>query len=99
MGSYHRTIVHIRTTNSPHFKRSRNYPINPKTLGEHLRKKRIDLHLSMSQLARLLGVGVTDTAIEKWEKNQNRPTSEHKNQIIQFLGYDPAIADPTGDFS
>jgi transcriptional regulator with XRE-family HTH domain len=50
----------------------------------------------MSQLAAKLGFGISDTAIEKWEKNQNRPTSEHKEQIIQFLGFDPALANPTG---
>jgi DNA-binding transcriptional regulator YiaG len=92
----HRTIRHIRSTNSPHFKRLRNYPANPETLGEHLRKKRIDLHLSMSQLAASLGFGITDTAIEKWEKNQNRPTQEHRDRIVEFLGFDPARANPTG---
>jgi transcriptional regulator with XRE-family HTH domain len=74
----------------------RNYPASPKTLGEHLRKKRIDLHLSMSQLAQRLGVGITATALEKWEKNQNRPTTEHRLQIVRFLGFDPATANPTG---
>ena len=75
----------------------RNYPANPKTIGEHLRKKRIDLHLSMSQLAHILGLGITDSAIEKWEKNQKSPTQEHRNRIVQFLGFDPAITNPTGD--
>ena len=74
----------------------RHYPTNPKTLGDHLRKKRIDLQLSMTQLAKLLGVGVTDTAIEKWEKNQNRPTYEHRMRILDFLGFDPATSNPTG---
>lgn len=74
----------------------RNYPASPKTLGEHLRKKRIDLQLSMSQLARVLGLGITRSAVEQWEKNQNRPTSEYKKQIIQFLGFDPTTANPTG---
>jgi transcriptional regulator with XRE-family HTH domain len=68
----------------------RQYPANPTTLGEHLRKKRIDLSLSMTQLAKLLGLGITDTAIEKWEKNQNRPTQPHRQQIVKFLGFDPA---------
>ena len=54
------------------------------------------MHLSMTQLARLLGFGITDTAIEKWEKNQNHPTVEHRIRLIQFLGFDPEIANPTG---
>jgi len=51
----------------------------------------------MTQLAKLLGLGITDTAIEKWEKNQNRPTESHRQLIVKFLGFDPALAIPTGD--
>jgi transcriptional regulator with XRE-family HTH domain len=65
-------------------------------LGEHLRKKRIDMHLSMTQLARILGLGITDSAIEKWEKNQNRPTNHHRELIVGFLGFDPASTNSAG---
>lgn len=75
----------------------RRYPVNPKTLGEHLRKKRIDMHLSMPQLAKLLGLEVCDSSIEQWEKNQNRPTAKHRSVIVQFLGFDPAACNLTGD--
>jgi hypothetical protein len=50
---YHRVIRIKRTPNSLHFRSLRRYPVSPKTLGEHLRKKRIDMHLSMTQLANL----------------------------------------------
>jgi transcriptional regulator with XRE-family HTH domain len=53
--------------------------------------------MSMTQLAQLLGVGTTDSAAEKWEKNQNRPTEEHRKRIVEFLGLDPAPVNPTGD--
>jgi transcriptional regulator with XRE-family HTH domain len=51
----------------------------------------------MTQLAKLLGVGMTMTAIEKWETNQNYPTPLNRMQIIGFLGFDPESANPTGD--
>ena len=54
------------------------------------------MHLSMTQLVDVLGIEVTDSAIEQWEKNQNRPTAEHRKRIVQFLGFDPALANPTG---
>jgi transcriptional regulator with XRE-family HTH domain len=50
----------------------------------------------MSQLAEMLGLGITDSAIEKWEKNQNRPTREHWDRIVEFLGFDPTLTNPTG---
>jgi len=74
--------------------RLRRYRTSPKTLGEHLRKKRIDLSLSMTRLARLLGVGMTKAAIEKWEKHINYPTQPNRVRIINFLGFDPSS--PTG---
>jgi transcriptional regulator with XRE-family HTH domain len=80
-----------------HFKTLRHYPASPKTLGEHLLKKRIDLSLSRTQLAKLLGSGITPTAMEKWEKNQNWPTEAYRTRIIEFLGFDPNSANPTGD--
>ena len=54
------------------------------------------MHLSMTQLANLVGLGITDSAIEKWEKNQNSPTAEHRKSIVSFLGFDPALTNPTG---
>jgi len=51
----------------------------------------------MTQLAQLLGLGITDSAIEKWENNQNRPTEAHRQRIMEFLGFDPAATKMTGD--
>jgi len=66
-----------------------------KTLGEFLRQKRVDLGLSQRKLAEMLAIGITDTAVEKWEKNQNRPTESHRRRIIEFLGFDPATPNLT----
>jgi transcriptional regulator with XRE-family HTH domain len=55
------------------------------------------MQLSMTQLADLLGLGITDSAIEKWEKNQNRPTEEHRRCILAFLGINAVLANPTGE--
>ena len=98
MGSYHRQITIQRTSISLHFRALKNYPIAPKTLGEYLRQKRVDLGLSQRKPAEMLAIGITDTAVEKWEKNQNRPTESHRTRIIEFLGLDPATTIPTGGF-
>jgi hypothetical protein len=51
----------------------------------------------MTKLAQLLGFGITDAAIEKWEKNQNYPTEPYRSRIIEFLEFDPETENPTGD--
>jgi len=43
----------------------------------------------------MLSIGITDTAVEKWEKNQNRPTESNRRRIIEFLGFDPAALNPS----
>ena len=52
----------------------------------------------MTQLAEKLGLGITDSAIEKWEKNRNHPTTALRTRIVGFLGFDPALAKLTGGF-
>ena len=98
MGIYHRTIRHRISTVSLHFRQLRRYPAHPKTLGEHLRKKRIDLSLSMTQLSQFLNLGVSDATIEKWEKDISLPSEPYWKRIVEFLGFDPETIKPTGEF-
>lgn len=57
------------------------------TLGEHLRKVRIQRKLSQSQVAKI--IGVSTNTITFWEKNRNHPTEKFASKIIKFLGYFP----------
>ena len=82
---------------SLHYRRLRNYPASPKTIGEHLRKKRIDMSLFMVQLVKLLDLGVSDGAVELWEKNRNRVKGYNRQRIVEFLGYDPEMTNPTSN--
>jgi transcriptional regulator with XRE-family HTH domain len=64
------------------------YPKLLKTLGDHLRKKRLDSGLHQRQVARQ--IGVCEATIYNWENNRVLPTSRLLAQIVQFLGYRPA---------
>jgi len=97
LGIGERCIRHVRSKESLHFKSLRDYPAHPKTLGEHICKKRIDLSLSLTQLAELLGIKIYASTILKWERNQNYPAPAYRPRIVEFLGYDPELANPTGD--
>ncbi len=63
------------------------YPTTPNTLGDHLRKVRLDRGLSQPQVAKLLKV-TTDT-ITGWELNRYAPQARLAKRVIQFLGYFP----------
>jgi DNA invertase Pin-like site-specific DNA recombinase/DNA-binding XRE family transcriptional regulator len=64
----------------------KGYPVSPVTIGEHLRKKRLDIGLTQDAAGKLLGV--TGSTVWNWEHGQN-PESKHYSKITQFLGYTP----------
>ena len=63
------------------------YPNSLKTIGDHIRKKRIDLKLLQKEVAQK--IGVDETSVLNWEKNRNTPSLTYIPKIIEFLGYQP----------
>lgn len=62
----------------------------PKTLGEHLRKRRHELGLHQKDVAKQLGVAHETYANR--EKGHTRPYTPSWGRVIAFLGYDPSPA-------
>ena len=58
-----------------------------KTIGDHLRKKRLDLRLPQKQVAKKLSVKTC--TITNWEGNATAPTYQYYGAIMHFLGYSP----------
>lgn len=69
----------------------RGYPIEVRTLGDHLRRRRLDLGLNQRTVAEQLGVCMD--AVTLWENGRARPLVRHYGPIIRFLGYDPEPSD------
>jgi DNA-binding transcriptional regulator YiaG len=76
-----------RARHSVYWRLVNGYPDRPKTVGQHLRKRRLDLGLMQSQVARTLGVH-TET-LKNWERGVNVPAGRVIPEIIRFLGHDP----------
>lgn len=66
---------------------SKAYPRELKTLGDHLRKKRLDLGLLQKEVAEI--IGTTGCSIMYWETNRISPSIEFIPRIIDFLAYIP----------
>jgi transcriptional regulator with XRE-family HTH domain len=66
---------------------SKQYPKEINSLGDHLRKRRLDLGLLQREVAER--IGVTEATIWKWERQRNQPEIRSIARIIEFLGYDP----------
>jgi DNA-binding XRE family transcriptional regulator len=70
-----------------------SYPENPVSIGDHIRKKRMELKLLQKDVARICGV--TEDCITNWEKNRSVPQVQFFPQIIKFLDYLPFDVDLT----
>jgi DNA-binding transcriptional regulator YiaG len=62
-------------------------PVEPKTLGEHVRRRRLQLHLFQADLAKLFGVDIA--SVRNWEQGVFEPAKAIEPRIIAWLGYDP----------
>jgi len=63
------------------------YPKELKTLGDHIKARRLDLGLLQREVAPRLGVNTF--TLGNWEKNQCEPTVRHYPAIMNFLRYCP----------
>ena len=63
------------------------YPRTLKTIGDHLRKRRLDLKLLQKEVAQKLGVG--ESSVYNWENNLTKLALRYIPKIIEFLGYAP----------
>ena len=56
---------------------------HPQTIGDHLRKRRLELKIKQSELAEIFNVS-KDT-IRFWELNQCIPSKKRMSQINEFI--------------
>jgi transcriptional regulator with XRE-family HTH domain len=92
-------LPHLRVAFLPYgpitlksFKR-RAYVEHPTSLGEHLKKRRLELGLFQKEVARRLGV--SHFGYLGWELDRSKPVARSAPAIINFLGYDPWPKDGT----
>ena len=60
---------------------------HPQTLGEHLRRKRVDAGMTHLELSEFFGVAYQ--TVERWEHDRVAVSGRHRTKIVAFLGYDP----------
>lgn len=63
------------------------YPVAPKTLGGHLKKRRMDLGLTQRKVASLLGAD--EASVWNWENGRSEPELKWLPAILGFFGSDP----------
>jgi transcriptional regulator with XRE-family HTH domain len=69
----------------------RGYPVQPKTIGEHIKKRRLELGLKQKEVAARMGIHFC--TLQLWERGIGDPGVSPLPRIIQFLGYVPFACD------
>ncbi|MBI1805494.1 MAG: helix-turn-helix transcriptional regulator [Ignavibacteria bacterium] len=73
--------------------RNKAYPINLKTLGDHIRKRRLDLGPHQKDVAAL--VNTATSTITNWEKGRATPRLYLLPKVVEFLSYFPFESNAT----
>jgi transcriptional regulator with XRE-family HTH domain len=59
-------------------------------MGDHIRRKRLDLGLTQKEAARK--IGVDDVTLRHWENHQTSPQTYLIPRVVSFLGYLPYVS-------
>jgi transcriptional regulator with XRE-family HTH domain len=82
--------LQIKALRSPHpdrWKCTQIIPMQPETIGDHLKRRRLQLHLMQAEIAKQLGVHVE--SVKNWERGAGTPKIRQIPKIVAFLGYEP----------
>lgn len=71
----------------PSHNRGIRVPIEPTTIGGHLRRRRLQLKLLQSEAARRLEVSTV--TLSRWERDRVCPTWPLQPRVVEYLGYNP----------
>jgi len=65
----------------------RPFDFEPKTLGEHIRRRRLILGITQNEAASQ--IGVNSFTLGNWEKGHTEPLIQSLPALVAFLGYNP----------
>jgi len=63
-----------------------------KTFGDLLHIKRYENHLTLSQIAKQMGIA--QTTVKAWEMDAERPDGRQMEQLAKLLSFDSGVALP-----
>jgi DNA-binding XRE family transcriptional regulator len=71
----------------PHWKSNQRVPAQPTTLGERIKKHRLQLHWLQTDVA--VKIGISSTSVSNWERGITTPSRRMTKRIQKFLDYAP----------
>lgn len=68
----------------------KTFDFEARSLGEHIRRRRLELGLTQWQAGERLGV--SGWTVANWEKGYTKPIIAARGTLVTFLGYDPGVS-------
>jgi transcriptional regulator with XRE-family HTH domain len=81
------TLRGVRCPWGPYATEKKGYPATPKSLGEEIRKRRLDLNLRQIDVGKI--IGCNEMTVVNWEKGHFVPRVNHVPKVVGFLGFNP----------
>src|SRR5207244_11008985 len=82
------TLRGVRCPIGPYLVRVNGYPAKPRTIGEAIHKRRLDLGLRQVEVAEI--IGCNELTIVNWEKGHTKPRINKMAAVARFLRIDVA---------
>jgi DNA-binding XRE family transcriptional regulator len=79
------TLRGVRCPIGPYFTKVKGYPSKPRTIGEAIRKRRLDLGLLQIDVAKI--IGCNQMTVLNWEKGHTQPQINKMAGVERFLNY------------
>ena len=85
--------VHTSRLHRPypqHWKSNQRIPLQPQTLGEQIRRHRLELHWLQTDVA--AKIGISSASVSNWERGITSPSRRMTKRIHEFLNHVPKPA-------
>jgi transcriptional regulator with XRE-family HTH domain len=73
----------VRCPIGPYFTKVKGHPAKPRTVGEAIRKRRLDLGLRQIDVGKI--IGCNQISVLNWEKGHTQPQSNKMAGVERFL--------------
>jgi transcriptional regulator with XRE-family HTH domain len=71
----------------PHWKSNQRIPVNPKTIGENIRRYRLELYWLQIDVAKK--IGISSKSVSNWERGITSPSRGMTKKIQKFFNFPP----------
>ena len=84
------TLHGVRCPIGPYLAKVKGYPAKPRTIGEAIRKRRLDLGLRQIDVAKI--INCDQMSVVNWEKGHTHPRINKLAGVERFLNDGPSAA-------